>query len=97
MRNVIAVFITVALAALTTVAAQEQKPPEKIVFPSKQGPTTFLHTKHIEREKGECTYCHDKLWSKSTAQPLASSAGCRACHKPEGKAFDTAGNCEKCH
>jgi c(7)-type cytochrome triheme protein len=97
MRTVIALFVTVTLAGFVTIAAQEKQPPEKIVFPSKQGATTFLHTKHIGRENGECTSCHDKLWPQSTAEPLKSSAGCHACHKPDGKAFENKGNCEKCH
>jgi c(7)-type cytochrome triheme protein len=97
MRNVIALLVTVTLAGLATVAAQDKKPPEKIVFPSKQGATTFLHARHIERQNGECTSCHDKLWPKSTAEPLKSSAGCRTCHKADGKAFAMAGNCERCH
>ena len=92
-----AILVTVAAAGLATAAAQEKKAPEKIVFPSKQGATTFLHARHIEREKGECTSCHEGVWPKSAAEPLKSSAGCRTCHKADGKAFAMAGNCERCH
>jgi hypothetical protein len=73
MRTVVAMLVNVALAGLATVAAQDKKPPERIVFPSKQA-TTFLHARHIERENVECTSCHDKLLPKSTAEGLKSSA-----------------------
>jgi len=99
MRYVITLFMTVTLVGLATVAAQDKKPPEKIVFPSKQGATTFVHAAHLQRENGECTSCHDKLWPQSTAEPLKSSMGCHTCHKPDGKAFSArdSGNCVRCH
>jgi c(7)-type cytochrome triheme protein len=98
-RYVIALFMGVMLVGLATMAAQDRKPPEKIVFPSKKGATTFLHAAHLQRENGECTSCHDKLWPQSTAEPLKSSAGCNTCHKADGKAFAASdqSNCERCH
>ncbi len=98
MKYVIALFTAVALAGLATVAAQDKKPREKIVFPAKQGAVTFLHAKHIERENGDCSYCHDKLWTQTT-EPLKNSQGCHTCHKPDGKAFSARerSNCERCH
>jgi hypothetical protein len=56
----------------------------------------FDHAAHLAREKGECQACHDTLWPQS-ARPLASSAGCRTCHRVDGKAFDMKGNCRTCH
>ena len=97
MRRAQALLVFAAAVGLLAAAAQEKQPPEKIVFPSKQGATTFLHARHIQRESGECTSCHESLWPKSTAEPLKSSAGCRTCHKTDGKAFAMQGNCEKCH
>ncbi len=98
MRPAIPLLAAVALAALTTVSAQEKKPPEKIVFPNKQGAVPFLHAKHAERMNGDCTQCHDKLWPQSH-EPLKNSLGCHTCHKPEGKAFSARdrANCERCH
>jgi c(7)-type cytochrome triheme protein len=96
MRNLIALLATVALVGVVTVVAQDKKPPEKIVLSSKQGATTFLHAKHIEREDGECTACHDKLWPQST-ELRKVSAGCRTCHKVGGKAFEEKDHCERCH
>ena len=98
MRYVIAICMAVTLVG-PTAAAQDKKPPEKIVFPSKRGATTFLHAKHAERENGECATCHDTLWPQSAAEPLKSSTGCHTCHKADGKAFaarDRA-NCDRCH
>ncbi len=98
MRPAIAFLMTVTLVGLATVAAQSKKPSEKIVFPNKQGAVTFLHARHIERERGDCASCHDKLWPQ-TSEPLKNSLGCHTCHKPEGKAFSARerSNCERCH
>jgi hypothetical protein len=93
-----AFLAAVMLVGMAIVAAQDKKPPEKIVFPSKQGATPFLHAKHIERETGDCKNCHDKLWPQTT-EPLKNSFGCHTCHKPNGKAFSAMdqANCERCH
>jgi hypothetical protein len=98
MMLVTALLAAVAFVALASVAAQDKKPLEKIMFPSKQGATTFLHARHIEREKGNCANCHDKPWAQ-TAEPLKNSFGCHTCHKPDGKAFNAGdrANCERCH
>ena len=98
MRRLICFLATVTLVGLATVSAQDKKPPEKIVFPSRQGAVTFLHARHIERENSDCTSCHDKLWQQ-TAEPLKNSQGCHTCHKPDGKAFNAndRNNCVRCH
>jgi len=97
-RQGIVLFAAVTFVGLAAVAAQEKQPPEKIVFPARQGAVTFLHARHIERENGDCAACHDKLWSQ-TAEPLKNSQGCNTCHKPDGKAFNAGdrSNCERCH
>jgi c(7)-type cytochrome triheme protein len=97
MRHAIAFFMAVALVAGVTMAAQDQKPPEKLVFPNKGGDAIFTHAAHIDREKGECATCHDTLWPRSTREPLTSSDGCRTCHRAGGRAFEMKGNCVKCH
>ncbi len=98
MRHLIALLATVTFVGLATVAAQDKKPPEKIVFPSRQGAVTFFHAKHIDREKGDCTSCHDKLWMQTSA-PLKNSQGCHTCHTADGKAFNAndRSNCVRCH
>jgi hypothetical protein len=98
MKHIFALLAAATLVGLAIAAAQEKKPLEKIVFPSKKGATTFLHAKHIEYEKGSCTNCHDKLWSQTT-EPLKNSFGCHTCHKAGGTAFSALdqANCERCH
>ena len=98
-------FLMTGLAVLT--AQTEKKPPEKLVFKSALGNVTFAHVKHGEREKGDCKVCHEKLFQQSNA-PLnfkanmhktaeASKTACAACHVAGGKAFESKGNCQKCH
>ncbi len=91
-------------------AAQEnaKKPQEKLVFQSKMGNVTFLHAKHVEREKADCKVCHPKLFQQSAKAPLnfktnmhktaeAAKTACAACHVAGGTAFEAKGNCQKCH
>ena len=84
-----------------------QKAPEQMVFEAKPGNVLFLHHKHSDREKQDCTACHPKLWPQSKA-PLnykaavhkaseAKKESCGACHVAGGKAFASAANCKKCH
>jgi hypothetical protein len=68
-----------ALSRLLSPPQQKKKEPEKLVFNSKFGNVTFLHAKHAEREKGDCTVCHDKLWPQDAKAPLNYKEGM---HKP---------------
>jgi c(7)-type cytochrome triheme protein len=97
MRFVMAFFISISLTPAAAVAAQDKKPPFRLVFPSKAGDVTFNHAAHSKREKGDCTTCHDKLWPQSAKVPVKSSDGCSTCHHANGKSFDMKGNCIKCH
>ena len=105
MRYLIAMFAlsVVALGVL----AQEKKPPAKLVFEAKLGNVTFDHAAHLKRAKGDCKVCHDSLWPQEkvalsfkaavhkTAE--ASHTSCGFCHTPGGQAFESKGNCNKCH
>ena len=93
----IAFLLAVALLGGTNVAAQDKKPPEKLVFPAKGGDAIFTHAAHIDREKGECATCHEKLWPQSAQEPLKSRDGCKTCHHAGGSAFAMKGNCVQCH
>jgi c(7)-type cytochrome triheme protein len=84
-----------------------QKPPEKLSFASKMGNVTFDHAAHVKRANNNCAACHDKLFPMSNA-PLnfkaalhktaeAAKTSCGGCHTPGGAAFETKGNCAKCH
>jgi c(7)-type cytochrome triheme protein len=97
MRHVLLSIIAVTLVGGAMLAAQDKKPPEKLVFQYKGGEAIFTHAAHIEREKGECATCHPKLWPQSAQEPLKSSDGCRTCHHAGGRAFEMKGNCVKCH
>jgi len=97
MRYAIALFVAATLVGGAVLAAQDAKPPEKLVFHNKGVETVFTHAAHIDREKGECATCHTKLWPQSTKEPLPSSDGCKTCHSAGGRAFEMQGNCVKCH
>ncbi len=91
MRHVL-VFVIAA-----TLAAQDKKPQEKLVFQYKGGEAVFTHAAHTDREKGACATCHPKLWPQSANEPLKNSDGCKTCHKAGGASFEMKGNCVKCH
>ena len=96
MRSVFMVVMSVALSVGVSAAAEDKRPPEKLVFACKAGEVTFDHAAHLKREQGECTACHDKLWPQSRI-PLKGSTGCRTCHQAGGKSFETKSNCARCH
>jgi c(7)-type cytochrome triheme protein len=88
--------------------AQDKKAPVKLTFKAKTGNVVFDHTKHVKAAKNDCKTCHDKLWPQKATAPLNFKAGmhkpaeagktsCGFCHHPGGGAFETKGNCAKCH
>jgi c(7)-type cytochrome triheme protein len=101
-------FCLLIIAASTTFGVLvAQKAPDQIVFPSKMGSVTFNHAAHSKRANEDCKTCHDKLFTQSKA-PLnykgamhktaeAAKTSCAGCHNPGGAAFETKGNCNKCH
>ena len=109
MKTLLAVLtVAVVLSGLLVLAADTG--PEKLVLTSKMGNITFQHAKHVEREKGDCKVCHDKLWPQSAKAALnwkdgmhkpaeAKKTSCGACHYAKGPAFSSVGNCtnSKCH
>ncbi|MEW5978598.1 MAG: c(7)-type cytochrome triheme domain-containing protein [Acidobacteriota bacterium] len=110
MRLVVLAVLMGGLAGLSVAGFSQEskkKPPAQIVFEAKLGKVTFDHAKHVEREKNDCKVCHDKLFPQSKA-PLnfgkgmhkpaeAAKTSCAACHVADGKAFESKGNCKKCH
>ncbi len=86
----------------------QPKPPEKLTFTTKNGNVTFDHAAHVKRANNDCATCHPKLFQQDAKAPLNFKAGlhkpaeanktsCGACHNPAGPAFQTTGNCAKCH
>jgi len=98
--------IAFLLCGLLVLAAADA--PEKLVFQTKMGNVTYQHAKHLERAKGDCKVCHDKLFQQSAKAPLnykasmhkpaeTNKTACAACHVAGGTAFASTGNCAKCH
>lgn len=109
MRKGIALAAAIGLVmAVSLVLAEEKKEaPAQIVFEAKNGPVTFDHAKHVEAAKKDCKACHPGLWPQEKAalgfkeamhkKAEAAKTSCGACHHPGGTAFETKGNCAKCH
>jgi len=109
-KCVLAAAVTVAGVLLLTLTAfgQEKKAPAELKFTAKNGDVTFNHAAHIKRENNDCKACHDKIFQQSAKAPLNFKTGmhkpaetaktsCGTCHYAGGKAFETKGNCAKCH
>jgi c(7)-type cytochrome triheme protein len=108
MRYSSAFFIGIVVIAGLAVWAQEKTPPAKLVFEAKTGDVTYDHAAHAKREKADCKECHDQLWPQSAKAPLnfraamhktaeAKHTSCGSCHYAGGKAFESKGNCKRCH
>jgi c(7)-type cytochrome triheme protein len=110
MRVLIACLLALGLGGALGVLAQDTKkaPPEKITFTTKNGNVTFDHATHLKRANGDCSACHDKLFKQDAKAPLNFKAGvhrtaetdktsCGSCHHAGGAAFESKGNCAKCH
>ena len=108
MRIFIACFLAIGLGGALGVLAQDKKAPEKLTFTTKNGNVTFDHTAHLKRANGDCTVCHDKLFQQDAKAPLnfkaalhqpaeTNKSSCGFCHHAGGAAFETKGNCAKCH
>jgi c(7)-type cytochrome triheme protein len=108
MRTLIASFAAIAVLLGAGMLYSAPKAPEKLVFKAKTGDVAYDHAAHVKREKNDCKVCHDKLFKQLATAPLnfkagmhkpaeASKASCGACHRAGGTAFETKGNCKKCH
>ena len=108
MRNAPAYFLLFTMLALTSMVAQDKKAPTKLVFAAKNGNVTFDHTAHAKRAKNECKTCHPAQWPQDAKAPLnwkaamhktaeTAKTSCGSCHHPAGHAFESKGNCTKCH
>ena len=108
MRTLIVCLLAAGLGGALGLVAQEKKAPEKLTFTTKNGNVTFDHAAHLKRASGDCTGCHDKLFKEDAKAPLNYKAAihrtsetektsCASCHRPGGAAFESKGNCAKCH
>lgn len=75
---------------------------------AKNGNVTFDHAAHVMRAKNDCSTCHPSLFPQDSKAPLNFKANihktaekgmtsCGSCHREGGAAFETKGNCNKCH
>jgi c(7)-type cytochrome triheme protein len=103
---VLAVFAVVVAAG--TLFAEDKKAPEKITYAAKPGEVTFDHAKHVEKAKGDCKACHPAVFEQAQNKLGEYKAGmhktaeaekkfCGHCHVAGGAAFESKGNCAKCH
>jgi c(7)-type cytochrome triheme protein len=109
MRTLIAYIALFSMIALTgIVVAQEKTPPTKLTFASKYGNVAYDHAEHAKRVKNECKTCHPAQWPQDAKALLnwkaamhrtaeTGKTSCGSCHHPGGTAFETKGNCTKCH
>ena len=108
MRLLCAFVASLVIAGGLSVVAQDKKAPDKLTFKSKTGDVPFDHAKHVKHAKNDCKVCHDTLWPQSSTAPLnfkaamhktaeAKHTSCGFCHHPGGGAFESKGNCNKCH
>jgi c(7)-type cytochrome triheme protein len=102
------VFVTACFLSGAGALAQEKKPPAKLTFTAKPGNVNYDHAAHVKRANNDCKTCHDKLFPQSATAPLnykpamhktaeTNHTSCGSCHRPGGTAFETKGNCAKCH
>ena len=101
------VLVMAAVAAAGFVLAEEKAPPKELVYTAKSGDVTFNHAKHVEAAKNDCTACHDKLFKQVKGElgykegmhkpAETNKKSCGACHVAGGAAFESKGNCNKCH
>ncbi len=107
MRRTFGYILFFSLLGLTASVAQQKTPPTKLVFPAKNGNIAFDHAAHAKREKNECQTCHPAVFAQNAKAPLGfkpphkseedKKTSCGSCHRAGGSAFQTAGNCVKCH
>jgi len=106
---VLSFLVAVSFLSAFGIFAQEKKtPPAKLTFTAKNGNVTFDHAAHVMRAKGDCNSCHDSLFKQDAKAPLnfkpnihktaeKNMTSCGFCHRAGGMAFETKGNCNKCH
>lgn len=108
MRIFISCLLAFGLLLGLALFAQEKTPPASVLFTTKNGNVTFNHAAHLKRAKNDCKTCHPSLFQQDSKAPLNFKAAlhktaetektsCGFCHHPGGAAFETKGNCAKCH
>ncbi|MGJ5815953.1 cytochrome c3 family protein [Paludibaculum fermentans] len=88
---------------------EDKKPPSKLVLHTGSGDVSYDHASHAKREMNVCVVCHPRLFTRDRKAPIEYSSphkkredmkmSCGSCHRAEGVAFESKGNCTngKCH
>lgn len=109
MQKTAAGLLFVSVVGLSTLLAQDNKPPLKLVLPAKNGNIVFDHSAHLKREKNNCKVCHPALFAQDAKAAVGfkpphkvaedKMTSCGSCHRAGGNAFETKANCTngKCH
>ena len=109
MQKLVPGLLFVSMAGLTTLLAQDKKPPLKLVLAAKNGNIAFDHSAHVKHEKNNCEACHPALFAQDAKAPVSfkpphkieedKMTSCGSCHRGGGNAFETKANCTngKCH
>jgi c(7)-type cytochrome triheme protein len=93
-----AILLGLLLAGLPAAPVGPSKtPPTKLVLAANNGPVMYNHAAHLARQKGDCGFCHNRLWPQSAKAPVRSGAACGSCHLRGGRAFTMKGHCQRCH
>ncbi len=81
--------------------------PKLASFETRLGPARFDHQKHVDEAEGNCQACHNRIFPlakgllnyKDNLHKTAETAktACGACHYSGGEAFESKGNCLRCH
>jgi c(7)-type cytochrome triheme protein len=109
MHNRVSGLLFISVVALTSLLAQDKKPPVKLVLPAKNGNIVFDHSAHVKHEKNNCKACHPALFAQDAKAAVGfkpphkveedKMTSCGSCHRAGGSAFETKANCtnSKCH
>jgi c(7)-type cytochrome triheme protein len=109
MQKIVSGLLFVSMVGLTSLLAQDKKPPLKLVLPAKNGNIVFDHSAHVKHEKNNCKACHPALFAQDAKAPVGfkpphkieedKMTSCGSCHRAGGRAFETKGNCTNgnCH
>jgi c(7)-type cytochrome triheme protein len=102
-HRVLAIYILSVIGAVTALELYAAR----LVFVAGSGNVTYNHKAHTLRQKFNCLACHVKTFSLYRASlnfkevlhktAEAEKTSCGQCHRPGGEAFESRGNCKKCH
>ncbi|QOY87398.1 cytochrome c3 family protein [Paludibaculum fermentans] len=109
MRQPLFGLLLFSLLGSSLLLGEDKKPPSRLVIQTTAGDVNYDHAGHAKREMNACLICHPRLFTRDRKAPIEFSsphkkredakASCGACHRADGAAFASEGNCtnNKCH